>query len=109
MDKGESLLGPTRLRSVTRSVSIAICAFACFSPAFGASAFAGEALESYPAPAYQVLRQNEDWSFLASYEGEGDRFDSIKYIPLSENGKTWLSLGGQENPFGNSRRSSLNG
>jgi len=46
-------------------------------------------------PAYHVLRQNEDWSFLADHEGETDLFDPIKYIPLTDDGQLWMSLGGQ--------------
>jgi hypothetical protein len=42
------------------------------------------------------LRQNEDWSDLAGRDATqtGDFFDPIKYIPLSEDGEVWLSVGG---------------
>ncbi len=48
-------------------------------------------------PVYQNLRQNEDWSVLANPGGvQGhDFFDPIKYIPLTDDGSIWLSLGGQ--------------
>jgi hypothetical protein len=47
-------------------------------------------------PAYQGLRYNEDWSFLAAAaaaDAPADPFDSIKYISLADG--VWLSLGGQ--------------
>ncbi|MDP6438029.1 MAG: alginate export family protein [Candidatus Brocadiia bacterium] len=47
-------------------------------------------------PAYQTLRQNEDWSFLADgVPQEEDFFDPIKHIPLNEDGSIWVSFGGQ--------------
>jgi hypothetical protein len=48
-------------------------------------------------PAYQVLRQNENWSILrdAAEGSPRDAFDSIKYVPLSEDGSIWMSFGGQ--------------
>jgi Alginate export len=48
-------------------------------------------------PAYQNLRQNEDWSVMANPgEVQGkDFFDPIKYIPLTDSGSIWMSLGGQ--------------
>ena len=48
-------------------------------------------------PAYQNLRQNEDWSVLANpgnVQGR-DLFDPIKYISLTDSGSIWMSLGGQ--------------
>jgi len=48
-------------------------------------------------PGYSALRQNDDWSVLAGHDTKttGDWFDRIKYIPLSDDGEIWLSLGGQ--------------
>jgi hypothetical protein len=46
-------------------------------------------------PKYGSLRFEEDWSFLRDYSGPRDTFDAIKYLPLSEDGNVWLSLGGQ--------------
>ena len=54
--------------------------------------------EGLERPKYShVLRQNEDWSSLAGYDTSqtGNFIDPIKYIPLSEGGNFWMSLGGQ--------------
>lgn len=50
----------------------------------------------FTRPAYQVLRQNEDWSVLAGVDraATGDWFDRIKYIPLSDDGDIWVGFGG---------------
>jgi hypothetical protein len=50
-----------------------------------------------PRPAYQVLRHNEDWSFLSKDDPArpGDFFDPLKYIEPLEHGPVWLSLGAQ--------------
>ncbi len=47
-------------------------------------------------PHYQLLRFNEDWSMLRDVPDaqKTDFWDSIKYIPLNEDGSTWLSTGG---------------
>jgi len=47
-------------------------------------------------PKYSFLRHNEDWSGFAGQDTSqtGDLFDSIKYIPLSDDGSVWVSLGG---------------
>jgi hypothetical protein len=52
---------------------------------------------AYTPPAYQTLRQNEDWSVLAGRETgpSADFFDPFKYVPLSAGGAIWMSLGGQ--------------
>jgi hypothetical protein len=46
------------------------------------------------APAYQVLRFDEDWSFLRDHSRRSDFWDPLKHIPLNDNG--WFaSLGGE--------------
>ena len=47
-------------------------------------------------PNYQFLRFEEDWSVLknAPESQRTDFVDRIKYIPLSDDGDIWLSLGG---------------
>ncbi|QQE09989.1 alginate export family protein [Planctomycetota bacterium] len=44
-----------------------------------------------------VMPQTENWADLQNYDPDltGDLFDSIKYIPLSDNDEVWLSIGGQ--------------
>jgi hypothetical protein len=45
-------------------------------------------------PAYRPLRYEEDWSVLRDPAKRGDPFDSIKFIPLDEEGGAYLTLGG---------------
>lgn len=49
------------------------------------------------APAYQAMRQGEDWGVLGTpgYNGKADLFDPIKYIAIGRDSGVWLSLGGQ--------------
>ncbi len=51
--------------------------------------------QSTSRPAYAPERWDEDWSFLQDPAHRSDPFDPIKYIPLSDDGDIWLSLGGQ--------------
>ncbi len=44
---------------------------------------------------YQPLRQDEDWSALATTAASGDLFDPIKYIALRDDGSMGLSFGGE--------------
>lgn len=44
-------------------------------------------------PAYQVLRYNEDWSFLADSSKHTDWLDPVKFIPLSST-NFYVSFGG---------------
>ena len=51
-----------------------------------------------PAPArtYHLLREDDDWSFLADPAERQDFWDPIKYIPLREGRDGWfLSIGGE--------------
>lgn len=72
----------------TACLAAAIAFPIAFSPV--GAAWAGD-----ERPKYQVLRQNEDWSFLKDYEGEGDFFDPAKYVPLNDNGDIYFSFGAQ--------------
>ena len=45
-------------------------------------------------PAFQTLRYEEDYSFLRDPDCRTDVWDRIKYMPLSEAGDVYLSLGG---------------
>lgn len=54
--------------------------------------------DGFKRPRYSyVLRQNEDWSGLAGFDDSQtkDFFDPVKYIPLSDDDKFWMSFGGQ--------------
>ncbi len=48
-------------------------------------------------PGYQFLRQDEDWSVFRDVPDAQltDFWDPIKYIPLNEDGSSWLSTGGR--------------
>jgi hypothetical protein len=46
-------------------------------------------------PGYRKLRYEEDWSFLRDPGRRTDRLDVPKYIPLTDDGWAWLSLGGE--------------
>ena len=45
-------------------------------------------------PKYQKLRYEEDYGYLQDPRKRVDWFDPIKYVPLSEDGEHYLSLGG---------------
>ena len=48
-------------------------------------------------PAYRFLRQDEDWSaYGRSHDltSTGDVLDPFKFVPLTSDGRIWLSLGG---------------
>lgn len=59
----------------------------------------GWAQESTPAPvpdrSYHLLREDEDWSFLADKRLRTDFWDPIKYIPLRKNKDWFLTVGGE--------------
>ena len=49
-----------------------------------------------PARTYHMLREDDDWSFLADPTERQDFWDRIKYIPLRSGRKDWfLSMGGE--------------
>jgi len=49
-----------------------------------------------PPPTYHLLREDENWSFLADSAERQDFWDPIKYIPLQSGRNGWfLSLGGE--------------
>ena len=49
-----------------------------------------------PVPAYHLLREDDDWSFLADPAQRQDFWDPIKYIPLRSGRNDWfLSMGGE--------------
>lgn len=61
-------------------------------PGTGAGPQSGTAVT--PPPAYSAVRYNEDYSYLRGASRRSDPWDSIKYIPLTDDGDIWLSLGG---------------
>lgn len=67
---------------------VVILTVAGICPQLFAEEAASASASTYKAPAYQVLRQNENWSGLAAQDNNsgGDPFDSIKFIPLNDDG-----------------------
>jgi hypothetical protein len=58
-------------------------------------ALPAEATDTPARPAFQLLRQDEDWSRLRQATGEPDPFDGIKYVPLDESRGIWTGFGAQ--------------
>ena len=58
-------------------------------------------LAAAPAPAestrpgFENLRYKEDWSALRNSPGPASYLDPIRYIPFDDEGRFWLSFGGQ--------------
>src|SRR6266446_2769367 len=48
-----------------------------------------------PHPQFKLSRQDEDWSVLRDPALRTDAFDTVKFIPLSRDGSSWLTLGGE--------------
>jgi alginate export protein len=59
-----------------------------------ASAYAQSDQTVAPLRGYDLLRENEDWSFLRDPAARQDFWDPIKYIPLGANG-WYLTIGGE--------------
>ena len=72
-------------------VSVALAVAVC--PPLAAQGIASQ----YTRPAYQVLRQNENWVARPVRQSptRGDIFDPIKHVGLSADGSVWASFGGQ--------------
>jgi len=86
---------PTAAKAAGRKLIFSVLLIALFSLDHGGLAAASD---GFKRPSYSpVLRQNEDWSVLAGIEDSDDKnfFDPIKYIPLSEDGNSRMSFGGQ--------------
>src|SRR5436190_3834939 len=50
---------------------------------------------AFAQPEYKQLRYDEDYSYLREPQRRSDFFDPIKYIPLTESGSAFLTLGGE--------------
>jgi hypothetical protein len=59
-----------------------------------AMAYAQSDQTMVPLRSYDLLRENEDWSFLQDPAARQDFWDPLKYIPLSANG-WYLTIGGE--------------
>ncbi|MHC5003647.1 MAG: alginate export family protein, partial [Planctomycetota bacterium] len=72
-----------------------VAAAACLCPA-QAQDTAPAAPPPFERPAFSFLRQNEDWSGLRDADPSQltDFWDSIKHVPLNDDGSVWASFGG---------------
>jgi Alginate export len=50
---------------------------------------------SLPRPLYPLPRYEEDWSFLRDPSERNDFWDPVKFVPLSDDERVFLSLGGE--------------
>ena len=48
-----------------------------------------------PDRSYQLLREDEDWSFLRDKSLRRDFWDPVKFIPLRNSGEWYLTIGGE--------------
>ena len=61
-----------------------------------AFAQAENATSTGPDRGYELLREDEDWSFLRDPNLRSDFWDLVKYVPLGHSGEGWyLSMGGE--------------
>jgi hypothetical protein len=70
-----------------------LAAFALVSSAFDEEVAAAE--PSQVPPPFKQLRYDEDYGYLHDLPRRTDLFDPIKYIPLTESGASYLTLGGE--------------
>ena len=49
----------------------------------------------FAGPPYKLLREDEDWGYLSNPALGRDWLDPIKYIPLGQNPRWYLTLGGE--------------
>src|SRR5216684_9371978 len=67
--------------------------------AFGALQARAQSVETAPpvtqGRSYQLLREDEDWSFLRDSSLRQDFWDPIKYIPIRNNGNWFMTIGGE--------------
>jgi hypothetical protein len=61
---------------------------------FAALKLCAQAVPTVDDRGYSLLRENEDWSFLADSVNRTDFWDPIKYVPLGTNG-SYVSFGGE--------------
>ena len=95
----ESLLGSKKLvieeMKSMRILRVLVAAFFLTGPtAHARSDNAGDPV--IPDRSYQLLREDESWTFLRDRALRQDFWDSIKYIPLRNGAEDWyLTVGGE--------------
>ncbi len=88
---------PARRLGVAVIVSVALQLPCLVHGVAPARAQTGSAPSEPSRPAYQIIRFDEDWSVLRGVDlaTTDDFWDRLKFIPLTNDGSVWLSLGGQ--------------
>ena len=61
---------------------------------FGALKLCAQTVSTVNDRGYSLLRESEDWSFLADSANRNDFWDPVKYIPLGTSG-SYVSFGGE--------------
>jgi hypothetical protein len=78
----------TKIRSVRYLASLTVILSLCVLHAQAQSVSSTEPIE--PDRSYQLLREDEDWSFLADPALRGDFWDPLKYIRLRAGADDWF-------------------
>ena len=83
----------------TRTVALVLCAASLPWTSMGAVAQEVEPTETYRAPPYQLLRAEEQYTYLRDGSPYGrDLFDPVKFIPLNASPSVYFTLGGEIRP-----------
>jgi hypothetical protein len=48
-----------------------------------------------PGRSYQLVREDEDWSFLRDRSLQRDFWDPVKFVPLRNGGEWYMTIGGE--------------
>src|SRR5216117_3149740 len=78
--------------SIRRAGLVAAASFILCGILAGA---AGADVSAPPPPAYQQLRYDESYLYLRDPAARSDYLDVIKFIPMTTNGASYLTLGGE--------------
>ncbi len=93
--QGGSALGlPREAVDASRNVNRRTFGLAQTANSAGSGQSAKKAQPAAKTPSYQSLRYEEDWAFLRK-SPDNDRWRRLKFIPLGDDGKIYLSVGGQ--------------
>src|SRR6266436_6656826 len=77
-----------------RSLPVLAVVFIIGDPAVLAQSNGAEGPE-VPGRSYQLLKEDEDWSFLRDRSLRREFWDPVKYIPLRNSGDWYLTIGGE--------------
>jgi hypothetical protein len=95
-------------RDYSRSVRIVATAFWLFLVLEGPGGISLQAQATCPnPPEYQLLRQDEDYSYLRDPACRQDRWDYLKYLRLGSSGDSFLTIGGESREWYEGFRNAL--